>query len=107
MILYQYKFNTYKGGVKCQEIEVYETAKQYRAVDKTSFMTPLNKNCIGTIIHAYHPTVYLLERDDEKAKQIIIKSIENDIQRKEDDIKDKKDRIQKLTNAIVSDDDDW
>ena len=76
--LYAYEFNTEKRVMNMAEVEVSETEKQY-SIDKSGKSLPflykhkLLKSEIGKINNSYYSlTVYLTERDELKARQIIL-----------------------------------
>jgi hypothetical protein len=105
MKIYHYRYNEYKRQVTCTEIEVTETAKQYRATSKHAWHGVFRKQDAGklmTFTYGDSAEIYFTDRNDDKAMQIILDHIQQSIQILQDNIKEKEENAKKIKSDGVA-----
>ena len=103
MVIYNYQYKDYTASIKCTEIEVTETPKQYRA-KRSRYTTVYPKKDAGKLIKSSFSDsahIFMTERNDEEVKRLVIEQLQRKIKVLEDTIKDKKENIKKLENSNI------
>lgn len=97
MKLYKFSFSTYRSGVRKEVLEVVEKPKTYMATN-TTWKTRINKSDIGRV-NAYD-NVYLLEDNEQKARELFCEKLRSDIRAEKERIEDANMRISEYENLI-------
>lgn len=97
MKLYKFWFNTYELGVRKEVLDVEEKPKTYTTTN-TAWKSRISKSDIGKV-NAYD-NVYLLEDDEQKARELFCDKLRSDIQRQLERIKNMEKDIANTENLI-------
>mgnify|MGYP001623405905 CR=1 FL=1 len=101
MTLYKYTLYSFShGDIICDELEGYEEKpKSYTRQNSTK---RIPKDCIGNVIHDLPACWYLflLERDDDKARELIADAIKKEIQEEERKFQEKKVALEEKLSEI-------
>lgn len=104
MYLYKFTVNSYSNFSIIREVlEVEEKPKIY-ITTKAAWKTRISKSDVG-VINGYNMlTVYLLEDDKEKAREILVESLKSKVEKEksriEHEIKSSNERIAKYEKGI-------
>lgn len=97
MKLYKFSFSTYRADVRKEVLEVEEKPKSYITTN-TDWKSRINKSDIGRV-NAYD-NVYLLEDDEQKARELFCEKLRSDICTEQGRIKSANKRISEYENLI-------
>lgn len=97
MKLYKFSFSTYRLGVGKEVLEVEEKTKTYITTN-TDWKSRINKSDIGRV--NTYDNVYLLEDNEEKARELFCEKLRSDIRTEKERIESANKRISKYENLI-------
>lgn len=97
MKLYKFSFSTYRLGVRKEVLEVEEKPKTYITTN-TDWKSRINESDIGRV-NMYN-NVYLLEDNDQKARELFCEKLRSDICKEQGRIKSANKRISEYENLI-------
>lgn len=100
MILYRFTLCTYREEpeIRMSVVEVDEKPKTYQT--KGRFFSRIKKSEIGCLTGYCRETVYLLENDFEKAKELFVEKTQDSIADIENSIKLTKRRLEETRNKL-------
>lgn len=105
MTLYQYRYREYsEEQIICTPIEVKESPKTYGIIGNgrfANYSTRLDKDKIGTIIDKYDYATVLTEKDDDKARNILLDCVTKQMEALNDKLKEKQKCFEKIQNAKI------
>ena len=101
MNIYKFEIGTWRKNLEFSKVvlEVEEKPKTY-TVKNGRFPSRINKSDIGIVTGYSHDTVYLLEDDVQKAKDLFFAEINKRISVEENKIENSKKEIERLNNYI-------
>ena len=91
MFVYRYELNPSTPTITVRTIECAEKPKTYQPIDK--WVSRINKSDIGVVGSRWKYQVNILEKDFEKAKELLVNKYKHDIG-------DKKHRIESIQGEI-------
>lgn len=97
MKLYKFGFSTYRADVRKEVLDVEEKPKTYTTTN-TAWKSRISKSDIGKV--SAYDNVYLLEDDEQKARELFCDKLRSDIQRKLERIKNTEKDIANTENLI-------
>ena len=97
MKLYKFSFSTYRADVRKEVIDVEEKPKTYITTSKP-WKSRINKSDIGRV-NMYN-SVYLLEDDEKKARELFCEKLRSDICTEKGRIESENERISEYENLI-------
>lgn len=97
MKLYKFGFSTYRADVRKEVIDVEEKPKTYMTTSKPR-KSRISKSDIGKT-NAYDD-VYLLEDNEEKARELFCEKLKSDIRKEQGEIESANKRISEYENLI-------
>ena len=107
MILYQYEYNGNNNTVTIKPVEVKETDKQYRVVDKKNCLLNynriINKDILDVCINSF-PDYYMVSKEmsENYFKYKIKESLNSNIKNMQWQIDNELERIDMIDNATVT-----
>lgn len=97
MKLYKFGFSTYRADVRKEVIDVEEKPKTYTTTSKPR-KSRINKSDIGWV--NMYGNVYILEDNEQRARELFCEKLRSDIQRQLERIKDMEKDIANTENLI-------
>lgn len=97
MKLYKFSFSTYRADVRKEVIDVEEKPKTYITTSKPR-KSRINKSDIGRV-NMYN-NVYLLEDNEQKARELYCEKLRSDIHTEKERIESANKRISEYENLI-------
>lgn len=97
MKLYKFSFSTYRADVRKEVLEVEEKPKTYITTN-TDWKSRINKSDIGRV--NTYDNVYLLEDNEQKARELFCEKLRSDIHTEKERIESANKRISEYENLI-------
>lgn len=97
MKLYKFTFSAYRADVRKEVIDVEEKSKTYITTN-TTWKSRINKSDIGKV--NTYGNVYLLEDNEQKARELYCEKLRSDIHIEKERIESANKRISEYENLI-------